>query len=738
MSPTQPDELRDHLRTLAPNLADDAHTLWHLAKPIHDRSNKKDSHENGSRHAVHVEKYVWKLIRDANRVDDFSPHDLFLLSCSACCHDLDKGLDSALDGKPDHGVGSQEYVRGGQFNILLTGPVRHAIGDIISLHALKADKFREKIPGIDAECAIEDNTIDLQRLAVLLKAGDILHTDSSRVQNIGVVPAKLPEKEKSKYLARSCISGWKVDGAKIVLVALPDNDEQADAVRAAHKFMCEEEWPAVEQRLDNMLFPHALYLTIRRTGVPDVEYPPISPVSLLNPRHTDGPVGDFVCISPNFQAQPKVKQISLEPSSNTLPYDLYSFYAYAPPNSFRPQVSCLLTAPEPSDFSMYNIYISDKINRFAERPNEERFRNDANFIPLHPDIVAALGGKNCRPATGKTAFSGKIQNLEQHVSLENVLETAARHAKEWRFGCAIGCYRLASCLCSDSSDKDQRLQITCEPIRHLRHHVNYGILENTLLDVHEILDDMGSIRDEILLLLEYDLLALLNEHGLYYCALPYAAQLHKMKLIDRCSSDKVGSIKRRVYSIGLMGPSWFAMGAMEKLRAELAELAQDSRPLSASLATTQVVEALLAPEERRKSDLRKAYDQVSRLCQEFQRAFVTGEKPSAGPSDVAEMFYYQGLLAYIVRPKGWKDVVANSCVSAKDRFDECHALLTNPHVGFWEAVLRRARGNPNFDAPLLVRLTRGLTREQLPNSIKNVVEGILSRTQSMLVKAVSK
>jgi len=62
---TQPDKLRDHIRDTNPELKDAADILWSLAKPIHERSNRPDSNENGYPHALQVETYAWKLIREA-------------------------------------------------------------------------------------------------------------------------------------------------------------------------------------------------------------------------------------------------------------------------------------------------------------------------------------------------------------------------------------------------------------------------------------------------------------------------------------------------------------------------------------------------------------------------------------------------------------------------------------------------------------------------------------------------
>jgi len=398
-------------------------------------------------------------------------------------------------------------------------------------------------------------------------------------------------------------------------------------------------------------------------------------------------------------------------------------------------VCCLLTDTDQSEGNWFNIYLSENSRTHEAKP---WFQEAANLVPLHPDIVAALTGERREHSAAlKLTLPDSIESLEKLLSFKNVKATATKHAKEWKFGCAIGCYRLASFLCPPSYDRAQRLEIACEPIRHLRHHVHYGILKNTLLDIEELLCGMSSSKGETLLSLEYDLLALLDEHGLQHMGMDYAKELHHKNVIEKygknLTPERVGSIKRRLYSICLTDPY---RTAMRKLRDQLEERAKDVVPLRASLATTQVVEALLAfmksDQKSATKALEVAWEQVCSQCDKFQEAFDVGDKPNAGPSDVAELFYYRGVLAHLVRSQGWKHIEADSCDSAVVRFSECRALLTNPYVGFWNAVLHRAGVGLSSDAAI-ARLTRRLSRKELPEHIQDIVRRILGKTRRMLM-----
>jgi hypothetical protein len=90
-------------------LADAANYTWQIACEIHDRQTAKGGNVNGRTHVEQVELNIWRLLTETRErrerpaeaclnLDRFSPMDLYLLSCAACCHDFDKGLHNDVLG----------------------------------------------------------------------------------------------------------------------------------------------------------------------------------------------------------------------------------------------------------------------------------------------------------------------------------------------------------------------------------------------------------------------------------------------------------------------------------------------------------------------------------------------------------------------------------------------------------------------------------------------------------------
>ncbi|MFC1552204.1 SPASM domain-containing protein [Candidatus Latescibacterota bacterium] len=261
--------LRDYLRGENPQLADLADRLWESegVKTAHSRSNRPDANESGYEHCTTVETNIWKFITDLNREEDFTDTEICLLSCGACCHDLDKGLQSALKSNLIHGQGSQQYVSlSKDLDSILTMPWRNAISEIIAYHDLRSHDFWQYITNLDRSYCIGSETINLQRLAIILKAGDILHTDASRVPLAGIEPMNMDINDRMKSKARSCITGWRISGANVILLAKTKNKEEEYAVRTCHGMICRDDWASVEPYLDQMHFPHLLQLRIRSNG----------------------------------------------------------------------------------------------------------------------------------------------------------------------------------------------------------------------------------------------------------------------------------------------------------------------------------------------------------------------------------------------------------------------------------------------------------------------------------------
>ncbi|MCZ6655011.1 MAG: ATP-binding protein [Planctomycetota bacterium] len=274
MPEIRPEGLRDYLEQEAPDLATVARNLWLKSIPLHDRQNSPDSNENGRPHIETVERNIWRLLTETRRIDgrlkleNLKQREIFLLSAAACCHDFDKALKS---GQPlpqpfQHGEGSAEFVKR---NAVALGIDEHQANDIaaaISLHDLKSGPFQKKLAALPTNQLTPDGPINLRRVAVLLKAADMLHCDYSRIPALGIDPEKLAEDKdeekrklaRSKYLARKCTRGWVTDGTCIFIQADPDNAEETEAFSATFQYMSMNEWKAVAGELEHMGFPHLL------------------------------------------------------------------------------------------------------------------------------------------------------------------------------------------------------------------------------------------------------------------------------------------------------------------------------------------------------------------------------------------------------------------------------------------------------------------------------------------------
>jgi tetratricopeptide (TPR) repeat protein len=268
-----PERLREYLRTKDPDLADRANNFWKIATPILDRQSRPDSNENGLAHVEKVELNIWRLIKDSGKESEFSPLELFLLSCAALSHDFDKGLFDKLPDGVDHGKGSGDFLRENYRILQHSFPETVAIRKIIGIHALPPEQFHDELLGIDREFLLGTGSVRLQQLAVILKSADILHTDNSRIAPLGQDPARMSKSQLRKHRAREAISGWGVDGSRIVVQAVPETEEHLDAVQGCRDFITQKEWPAVSDKLADYGFPHKLEFKIDTSACRGLESP---------------------------------------------------------------------------------------------------------------------------------------------------------------------------------------------------------------------------------------------------------------------------------------------------------------------------------------------------------------------------------------------------------------------------------------------------------------------------------
>lgn len=310
-----PETLRDHLKQVRPDLATTAEHLWLKSSEIHERQNRPDSNENGRLHVEAVERNIWRLLKETrNKYDHLNlsglkPEEVFLLSCAACCHDFDKGLKSA-NPPPGflHGEGSGAFVTANAGVLGLNDHQAGIISSVIAIHHRKTKTFLNALKELPTEEYTPFGPINLRRMAVLLKAADILHCDHSRVQQYGIDPSAFQGLERKKYLARKVTTGWNADGSRILIQAHPGDREQRDAFGGAFQFMKTQEWDAVADGLERWEFPNQLALhdstalVLGPTEFDESARPPTSPKSDTPVAGAVAPAEDLLCGCPEAQS----------------------------------------------------------------------------------------------------------------------------------------------------------------------------------------------------------------------------------------------------------------------------------------------------------------------------------------------------------------------------------------------------------------------------------------------------
>ena len=235
--------------------------LWRVSFPLHNDQNEGNGTENGGKHAEKVVENTWRLITEAPRTstEDFEISELFILSAGGCCHDFGKALRKYKSGNfpPNfkHGAGSGDFVKKNRSVLGFVGKETLAdwVSELCTIHDLKGKDFKAKMEELGVQSPTNGVPINIHRLAVLLKASDILHTDRSRINTVGIDPLRdLSGIELSKYLARRCILGWRTNGDTIIVESDPEDDQQEKAVDACRDYMVNFEWPDVK----NFLKPH--------------------------------------------------------------------------------------------------------------------------------------------------------------------------------------------------------------------------------------------------------------------------------------------------------------------------------------------------------------------------------------------------------------------------------------------------------------------------------------------------
>ena len=277
-------KLRSYIAQINEDLSVSIEYLWKVSLDLHNCQNEADGTENGRRHVENVEENIWQLIdrSEGIKIDDFEVRELFVMSATACCHDFDKALKkfdpNTWPLKLLHGTGSADFVMKNYERLGFVGKKSLAlcVSKVCAIHSLKGPKFEKAVDKLPTEATTTYGPVNMHKVAVVLKAADILHTTESRTTML-VEPGGLRGVSKSKYLARKYIRGWRISGERIVIEAVYESDEQYRALKACKEYMVKKEWPCVGKFLKPYGFPYELTLAIpdKAEGVvamPDKEF----------------------------------------------------------------------------------------------------------------------------------------------------------------------------------------------------------------------------------------------------------------------------------------------------------------------------------------------------------------------------------------------------------------------------------------------------------------------------------
>jgi GTPase SAR1 family protein len=250
--------IREYIKEKNENLSVKLEHLWLISREIHNRTNNILSNDNGRDHVKQVEENIWRIICDCGKIETFDFQELYILSCCSCCHDFYKAIpqdDNVI--KIDHGEGSGKYILDEYETYFDDFHVASIVSDIISIHNYDNSEFQEKVADLNRFKSIGNTKIKIRDLAILFKTGDTLHNDYSRIPKRNLIACDCG-KQDPKQLARESVTGWTVDGSRIIFSATPKSRSHGKALENCIEYIKTVEWPSVSGSLEAMGYPHNL------------------------------------------------------------------------------------------------------------------------------------------------------------------------------------------------------------------------------------------------------------------------------------------------------------------------------------------------------------------------------------------------------------------------------------------------------------------------------------------------
>lgn len=242
--------------------------------------------DSGPSHAESVGFGILKLLTGANRLSEYSQHELFFLSVAAACHDTGKGVGTASDTPRPHGQRSSEWVYQSQNALGLERGEAEVVSAVIGVHHLRGQPLKEAIQKLDQPTQTHLYPIHPRKLAALLKCADALDAaardDPLRVsrddlrraaEEAALAPAQdataeaareQKRREYEKTVFRQAVLGWDADRRTITMSAAAESAEDEQIVNAQFEELSRDELEPLAEALQEAGLPAQWRLDLQR------------------------------------------------------------------------------------------------------------------------------------------------------------------------------------------------------------------------------------------------------------------------------------------------------------------------------------------------------------------------------------------------------------------------------------------------------------------------------------------
>lgn len=226
--------------------------VWILG--ISYQNAQQGDNDNSRNHCLRVEENLGRLISDDKKEKGLKQLDLFILSASACLHDIGKVASNDEKGwHSDHGVWSMRIMLAECDKLGLDSGQSILVGYIASVHG--SGKM-ERLKGEPMDLGVTDDKII--ELAAIFRLADMLDTTYERVPEIQQVIKFKKDKAPQKWQAREIIKGWLLDDQdNIILQAHPKTSEEIDIAYKLYD-LTKEDFAKISPHLRDSGYPHEL------------------------------------------------------------------------------------------------------------------------------------------------------------------------------------------------------------------------------------------------------------------------------------------------------------------------------------------------------------------------------------------------------------------------------------------------------------------------------------------------